>query len=92
MKRNQRKYTPMLKRQIVELTDRTIEHLERSKTENDPLVSLQEAVYAYSTWDAIHLIVVTEDLPLIVDVNIEDLNKQIKMQLQKSLDRVKSMN
>ena len=91
-KRNQRKYTPRLKKQVVDLTDRTIDHLEKAKKTNDPFVSLQEASYAFGLWDSVKTIVTEEDLPFLVDIDVDDLNKQIKYQMQQSLDKLEKIN
>lgn len=85
-KRNQRKYSPVLKNQIVELTDQAIDHLEKSKAANNPLIALQEASYAFGIWDSVKKIATDEDLPQLVDTNTVELNKQIKIQFKKSLN------
>lgn len=85
LKRQQRKYSPILAKQIVDLTDTTIEHLKLASVSSDPIVSIQEASYAYATWDAVRKLTTEEDLPILVSLKTEALTKQVKRQMEKSI-------
>lgn len=85
-KRKQRTYNPIVKKQLIELTDEAIDHLEKSKKIQDPILKLQEISYAYGIWNSVKKLTLDEDLPHLVDVDVEDLNNQIKIQMKKSTD------
>ena len=84
-KRKQRTYSPVLKQQIVDLTDTTLEHLQRAKQASDPLVRLQEASYAYAVWNSVQKLTTPEDLPSLVATDTDQITKQVKAEMLQAI-------
>ena len=86
-KRRQRSYSAVLQQQIVDLADTTIQHLNRAKSATDPLIELQEASYAYASWDAVKKLTTPEDLPILVDMDISAVARAVKSQMASAVKK-----
>ena len=90
LKRNDRRYSPRLRQNVVELVDTTIEHVENAKHAHEPWIQLQEASAAHAAWSAAQLLTTPEDLPRLVDVDLVSLHRQVKDQWTLARQRFQS--